>query len=101
VVPRGPKDYAELGAWNVYCDRCRRKYKNHELRKEWTGLMVCGKCWDPRNPQDFPKDIREDIAPTWSRPSRGEIDGSPDYTSAGVQETSVPSGTFDDNNGTI
>jgi len=101
MVPRGPKDYAKLGAWNVYCDRCRRKYKNDELRKEWTGLMVCEKCWDPRNPQDFPKVIKEDIAPSWARPTRGEIDGSPSYTTAGTQETSVPSGTFDDNNGTL
>ncbi len=100
-MQQGPADHAELGSWNVYCDRCRRKYKNYDLRKEWTGLMVCERCWDPRHPQDFIKPAKEDIAPEYARPTRGEIDGGPTYTSAGVQESSIPTGTFTSNNNTL
>lgn len=35
------------------CDRCGFKRRLRKLRKEWTGLMVCGPCWDPK-----PKDMR-------------------------------------------
>jgi hypothetical protein len=32
----------------VVCDRCGFKYRRSQLRKEWTGLMVCPKDWDPK-----------------------------------------------------
>lgn len=35
------------------CDRCGFTYYGSELMKEWTGLMVCKPCFDPRHPQDF------------------------------------------------
>lgn len=34
------------------CDRCGFTYLGSEMKKEWTGLIVCGPCWDPRHPQD-------------------------------------------------
>lgn len=41
-------------AWRVICDRCGFKKWNHEVRKEWQGLLVCADtCWEPRHPQDF------------------------------------------------
>ena len=33
------------------CDRCSFKYRHDELRKEWTSLMVCNKCYDPKPAQ--------------------------------------------------
>lgn len=35
------------------CDRCGFKFKLSELRREWTGLMVCSEDWDYRHPQEF------------------------------------------------
>lgn len=67
----------ELGAWNVICDRCGKKMKNHELRKEWNGLRVCGRCWRPRHPQESMRGVRDDQAPPWVRPEPAEIDVSP------------------------
>lgn len=32
----------------VLCDRCGMDYRRSEIKKEWTGLMVCDDCWDPR-----------------------------------------------------
>lgn len=41
--------------YNVICDRCGFKKKRSECLKEWTGLLVCKKCYEPRHPQDFVK----------------------------------------------
>ena len=30
------------------CQRCGFKRRLNEIRKEWTGLRVCGDCFDPR-----------------------------------------------------
>ncbi len=35
------------------CDRCGFTLYASETRKEWTGLIVCEACWEPRHPQDF------------------------------------------------
>lgn len=35
------------------CDRCGFKTRSSQTKKEWTGLIVCGPCWEPRHPQDF------------------------------------------------
>lgn len=67
----------ELGAWNACCDRCGREFKNYQLRKEWTGLRVCGQCYDPRHPQDFVRGKADRQAPAWVRPEPAEIDVSP------------------------
>jgi len=36
--------------WAI-CDRCGFKYRRSELRKEWTGLLVCKADFDPKHPQ--------------------------------------------------
>ncbi len=55
-------------AWNVVCARCGFQYKNNELRREWTGLRVCGTCWDKRNPQDKLKAKMDKQLPPWTQP---------------------------------
>lgn len=67
----------ELGKWNCICDRCGFEFKSDELKKEWTNLMVCSSCWEPRHPQDLlrPRVERGDIP--WSRPEPVEIEVSP------------------------
>jgi hypothetical protein len=32
--------------WAI-CDRCGQRWRLNELRKEWSGLMVCPPDWDP------------------------------------------------------
>lgn len=66
-----------LGAWKAVCDRCGKRLKSHDLRKEWTGLRVCSSCWEPRHPQDFVKGRVDRQAPPWVRPEQPEIDVSP------------------------
>jgi hypothetical protein len=35
------------------CDRCGFTYRMSQVRKEYTGLMVCDKCYETRHPQEF------------------------------------------------
>lgn len=35
------------------CGRCGFTRYGSQMKKEWTGLVVCPECWDPRHPQDF------------------------------------------------
>lgn len=30
------------------CMRCGFKYELSDIRKEWTGALVCPECWDPK-----------------------------------------------------
>lgn len=62
------KRYYKHGAWNCICDRCGFEFKNDQLKKEWTGLMVCGGCFETRHPQDLIRVPREDSAIPWARP---------------------------------
>ena len=62
------QDDYKPGAWNVTCDRCGRKFKSTELRRDWQGWMVCERDWETRHPQDFVKAGRPETAPGWTRP---------------------------------
>lgn len=60
-------------AWLAICDRCGWKYKNTQLRLEWTGLRTCcgpgtNQCWEARHPQDFVKGVVDRQNPPWVRP---------------------------------
>lgn len=48
--------------WGV-CDRCGFKVRHRTLRKEWTNLMVCRPCWDPRPADLSPPRIRPEGLP--------------------------------------
>lgn len=42
-----PVQWEPDGTWAI-CDRCGFKYRLRDLRKEWSGLMVCPSDYDPR-----------------------------------------------------
>jgi len=56
------------GQWNAICDRCGFKFKSSELKKDWQGLMVCEKDFEPRHPQSLIKTVTETAFPDWTRP---------------------------------
>ncbi len=65
---RQPKKYTP-GKVRAICDRCGFEYPLAELRKEWTGLMVCKSDWDYREPQlEPPKVAPEGVAVPNNRP---------------------------------
>jgi hypothetical protein len=67
------RNYLELGKWNVICDRCGFKFKNDELQKEWTGLMVCCGCFETRHPQTLIKVSEENPSVPWVRPEPEDV----------------------------
>lgn len=50
------------GAWGI-CDRCGFKFRHSALKKEWTGLLVCRKDWDPRPPETKPFQVKPEGVP--------------------------------------
>jgi DNA-directed RNA polymerase subunit RPC12/RpoP len=49
------------GNWKYDCQRCGWTFPSGDIRKEWTGLYVCGKCWEPKHPQLMIR-VREETA---------------------------------------
>lgn len=63
------KGYAYIpGDPYVCCDRCGFDYRMSQTIKEWTGLRVCRKCWEPRHPQEFVKGVPDRRAVRDARP---------------------------------
>ena len=57
------------GAVRAICDRCGFEYPLAELKKEWTGLMVCSSDYDVRPPElSAPNVVAEGVPKPNSRP---------------------------------
>ena len=71
----GHADYYKSGTYNGLCDRCGSKFKFSDLKLEWDGLYVCtaNGCWEPRQPQDYVKGVRDDMSVPVSRPDQPPI----------------------------
>ena len=71
----GHADYYRSGTYNGICDRCGSKFKFSDLKLEWDGLYVCtaNGCWEPRQPQDYVKGVRDDMAVPVSRPDQPAV----------------------------
>jgi hypothetical protein len=71
----GHADYYRSGTYNGICDRCGSKFKFSDLKLEWDGLYVCtaNGCWEPRQPQDYVKGVRDDMSVPVSRPDQPPV----------------------------
>lgn len=56
---RGSADYFAPGTWNIACSMCGRKRKATELVKNWQGMYRCPEHDEPRQPQDFVRNIKD------------------------------------------
>lgn len=66
--------YVHGGHWSI-CDRCGFRFRPHQMRKEWTGAMVCSgpgtsDCHEFRHPQEFVKGRADRQAVPNARPDR-------------------------------
>ena len=91
----------QMGKWLVVCDRCGFQRFNDEVQKTWDGHMVCspstGKtCFETRHPQDFVRSKPDDTSVEFTRKAPAETFVTVDTiaSSVGVQETTIPTGTF-------
>ena len=88
------------GLWNAICDRCGFKYKSCDLRKEWTGSMVCRDCFEVRHPQDFVRGVPDNSNVPWSRPV-SFADTSTTTVDGGSLDTDITPDTVGDENKTL
>lgn len=98
----------QLGKWLVICDRCGFKRYSDQVQKTWDNYLVCKPavkigCWEERHPQDFVRAKIDDTSVPYTRPQPVDIQREVNYvsTSVGVQETTIPAGTFTENNETL
>ena len=61
------QSYFAPGQWNAACFRCGFKFKSSELRKTWQGFWACDRCWEPRQPQDFVRGVKDDSSVPWAQ----------------------------------
>ena len=65
---RGRADYLELGDNNVACYECGRKRKASTMRRHWQGYYVCPAHHEPRQEQDFVRNVLDNQMPPWTQP---------------------------------
>lgn len=86
-------------SYNVLCDRCGFKHKDHELQEDWQHFMVCQPCFETRHPQDMIRAIPDQKPLPYVRPDNNGIDGG--IALNPLTQTDIPEGTFTLNNSTI
>lgn len=69
----GRADFLQLGDWNVQCYQCGRKRKGSTMKKHWQGYWVCPEHWESRHPQDFVRNVPDDMTPPWSQPQPAPV----------------------------
>lgn len=50
------------------CMRCGQIEGQSKLKREWTGLIVCRSCFDPKHPQISLRGVPDDQTVPWKRP---------------------------------
>lgn len=63
----------KLGDYYVLCDRCGLKFHAKDTRLQWDNLLVCNKCWEPRNELDYIKVKADDISVPIARPEPVDV----------------------------
>lgn len=63
--------YYDRGTWDAQCDECGFGFKFTRLSLRWDNAWVCGSCWEPRQPQDFQRAVRDDPSVPVARPRIG------------------------------
>lgn len=71
--------YRPGGAYGI-CDRCGFQYRLSELRKEWTGLMVCSSDYDPRPAEHSPPRVKPEGVPLPNARPDNQVDNTPNET---------------------
>jgi hypothetical protein len=61
-------DYLALGDWNAVCYQCGRKRKASTLVKNWQGFYNCPEHNEARQPQDFVRNIKDNMTAPWAQP---------------------------------
>lgn len=68
------------GHAKAICDRCGFEFPLRELRKEWTGLMVCRADLDPRPRDMTPPNVSGEGVPLPNARPDNQTDNTPNTT---------------------
>lgn len=68
------------GNVKAICDRCGFEYPLRELRKEWTGLMVCSSDLDKRPAEMTPPVVKAEGVPSPNARPDNQNNDSPNTT---------------------
>lgn len=60
---KGTANFYKQGSYNLICIRCGQKRKREDMQTEWTGIIVCKHCYDPRHPWTLPQPMPIDGLP--------------------------------------
>ncbi len=55
--------YFEQGSHNLQCDTCKRIIKSSQAKKSWRGYIQCSRCYDPKHPNEIPRQVHPDGEP--------------------------------------
>jgi hypothetical protein len=88
-------NYYKRGSWNVICQRCGFKHKAEEVKKEWTGLVVCKPCFEHRHVADFIRGRQEKQTVPFTADEPTDTFTTVTYVAStvGTQDNTIPSGT--------
>lgn len=67
---KGRADYLLLGDYNAACSMCGRKRKASQLVRNWQGLYRCPEHNEPRQPQDFVRNVKDVMTVPWAQPEQ-------------------------------
>lgn len=56
------------GDWLCVCQRCGFDDYASQIKREWTGLLVCRGCHDPRHPQEYVRGKADEQAVPFASP---------------------------------
>lgn len=71
------------GATKAICDRCGFEFRLSQLRKEWTGAMVCADDYDPRPREHSPPKVKPEGVPLPNARPDNQTDNTPNTTEPG------------------
>jgi len=76
------RDAYRMGLHLMFCERCGATFYSNQIRREWTGAMVCDgpgtrNCWEPRQPVDSLRVIPDHFAVQGARPRELDFDALP------------------------
>jgi hypothetical protein len=64
----GRADFWQPGGWNMLCVVCGFKYKNTDMKLRWDNVWVCPEDWEPRQPQDFVRGVKDQMSVPYANP---------------------------------
>jgi len=77
---KGRADYFAPGDYNAACSMCGRKRKASELVRNWQGLYRCPEHNEPRQPQDYARGVKENMAVPWAQTEQvGFVEFNPTF----------------------